>query len=177
VTAELLAWLTAAGACGVAVIAFLPWFRGSINHDMFVMMVKKLLTAGNAERAHRLCKAAPFAPFVKACDASLTAFFDVRDEPESERVHRIRAAFDGALRTELARVSRTAWLAMVAVALGGVAVYLVVGEGASPYALALVGLALLAIAQARQIGLRIALAASVHRDPLIEAMLRGASAS
>lgn len=170
-SSEAIAWVAGGAAFAVALVTWLPWFRGNLNHDMFVALVMKLLKADNADRARKLCKAAPSSPFVMACDAALSALADSHDDHPAERPRRLREAFDAALRDALARASRLAWLATVSVALGGVTVYMVFGEGASPYSLALVGMALLAIVHARQMGFRIAIAAGTHRDPLIAEML------
>ncbi len=167
---DLLAWSTAGAALAVALLAWFPWGRANLSHDMFVAMVHKLLAAGNPDRARKLCKAAPNAPFVAACDAALAALEASKGEPDAEVSIRMREAFDRALLDGLHRAGKTSWLALVAAALAGVAGYLVLIEHATPWALSLAGVALFVIFLARHTAMKIAIAAGTHRDPLLTAM-------
>jgi len=125
--------VVAAAGLLLAVIRFLPLMMGSLNAPAFNAMIEKLLSAGNRDRALKLCNAAPNAPYALVVKAMLK---------ESE-IHRARdgewlvaeaigAAHKRAVAAQKRRLGKIGWLAPLGIVVASGATYLALRAQATP---------------------------------------------
>jgi hypothetical protein len=163
-------WITASLAAAVAMVAWFPWMRRSLNHRAFADQIIKLCGADNVERARKLCNAAPDNPMVAACGKCLAALADGGDEPESETIARLREIYGVSLKADLARLSRHIWIGLVAIVLVAVAVYLVSARGGPPVALALAAVAAAILVRAYRLARKLAVDPAAEGERLFPVM-------
>jgi hypothetical protein len=159
----------ALGFALIAVVAaiwfWLPWFRASLNHTLFADVVIRLIKGGDLERARKLTRAAPSSPFATATRAALDAV-DAKTDP--------KAAFDDALRPEVARLERGQFYATASV-IAGVVSGVLVFEYAPPIVMTGSVFAVALIVHAYRIAKALARAGSVEAERIFAALAERAT--
>lgn len=121
---------------GAALVAArLGWLvMVNINGSVFVNVLRKLLTAGNRDRAIKLTYAAPRAHLARATRAVLEASRDLSPtDGESLVRESLSQTLSGALATEQRHLRRTGWVALVgALAAAGAAFLAFSGQESPP---------------------------------------------
>src|SRR5204862_4844755 len=98
----LVAWVGGAAATLLAFVGLWPWMTRNLNHKAFGEQIKKLILAGNGERAIKLCGAAPQSPGAVAVARTLA---------QRGRSEDLRDVYTSTLRAGLAGAGKLVWFA------------------------------------------------------------------
>src|SRR5262249_54290143 len=90
-----LAWVLSGLSLAGGVIVLLPWFQRALDHRAFAEQIRKLLLAGNAPRARKLCGAAPRSPVAVALGLTLESYERSQGLGGAELVQRLREVYLG----------------------------------------------------------------------------------
>jgi len=144
-TLATLAWALAGVSLAGGLLVLFPWFQRALDHQAFAEQIRKLLMAGNPERAKKLCGAAPRSPVAVALGLTLESYARSQGLGGAELVQRLREVYMGSFTAMMRGANRVLGLGALVLAAGSVVTYLVAAKGASPIALggAIVGLFLL----------------------------------
>jgi hypothetical protein len=160
-------WLCGALSLAAAVAAVVPWVSRYVAHAMFAEQILKLVRANNVERAIKLCKAAPRNPMVKATGKVLAALNEGGDEPASETIARLRQIYLQSIKVDIARASSAFVLAIGALAIAAVAIYLVVARDAPTAAIALPLIAILLCIHAYRTARKLAVESAIEGERIL----------
>ena len=163
-------WGTATVAVVLAAGVWWQWFRRNLNHAAFGDQIARLCHANNADRARRLCSAAPQSPVAVAVKKALEALDQGGDEPPSETVARLREIYVGSLKADLASAQRTFWFGAVALGAIALGVYFIAARDAAPGAIAMYAFAFLILANAWVMARRIAVDGAAQGERLFPIM-------
>jgi hypothetical protein len=144
-TLAALAWALSGVSLAGGFLVLFPWFQRALDHRVFAEQIRKLLMAGNADRARKLCGAAPRSPVAVALGLTLESYAKSKGLGGAELVQRLREIYMGSFTAMMRGANRVLSLGAVVLACGSVVTYLVAAKGASVIALggAIVGLFLL----------------------------------
>jgi hypothetical protein len=159
----LVAWVGGAAATLLAFVGLWPWMTRNLNHKAFGEQIKKLILAGNGERAIKLCGAAPQSPVAVAVARTLA---------QRGRSEDLRDVYTSTLRAGLAGAGKLVWFAGGTLAIDAVVVYLVAARGAPVAALALVALSAMAVFSAQGMVRKIATEGAQLGAELVETLGR-----
>lgn len=165
--------LAAFGAAAVgtiaALIVWLPWVKGAINARAFTDQIIKLMLAGNADRAKKLCAVAPDAPFIAGTRAAIDGLHTASSDP-AEATAQLREIFRNEVKAKVA--ARSASTLIVAVALAGVATGVALSFDGARGAAGLGALGALFLILAYAAARKLATNAVVEGDRLVDGLVR-----
>jgi len=128
-----LVYVCAVVAVMLPVLRWLPLMFYSINHEAFTAQIVKLLKAGNAERALKLCNAVPRAFYVAMMKALLEAGQACKpDDGEGIVSESLRDAFQREQAKQLRRARNLGFLAPIGVLVAAAGLFLAGSDPAEP---------------------------------------------
>jgi hypothetical protein len=166
-----LGWGAGAVGLALALVVWFQWFRRNLNHVAFGDQVARLCHASNADRARKLCSAAPQSPMANAVRKCLEALdLGPADEPAAETTARLREIYTTSMKADLAGGQRSFYLGAVALADVAIGSYFVLARSVSRGPLFLYAFALLVLANAWVMARRIATQSAAQGERLFPIM-------